>query len=64
MIDLDSIIHVAPDQVSSDFPDGIAILSLQSGGYYGLDGAGCRVWNLVQHPITVRELKERTRRRV
>ncbi len=37
---------------------GAAILDLKSGIYYGLDLVGVRIWNLVQWPRTLSELRD------
>jgi hypothetical protein len=55
----ESIIVASSQQVSGDLLDGeVAILNLPDGVYYGLNDVGGRVWNLIQQPITVRELNE------
>ena len=46
------------DQVSSDLGEEIAILDLKEGVYYGLDEVGARVWELIQTPITVGEIRD------
>jgi hypothetical protein len=48
----------AQDQVSCDLDGEAAILNLASGVYYGLDATGARVWNLVQTPRTVNEIRD------
>jgi hypothetical protein len=55
-ISLDSIISVAPDQVSCELDGEAAILNLASGAYHGLDPIGATVWNLIASPIAVREI--------
>ena len=53
-----SIVAVSKDQVSSDLGEGeVAILNLRGGTYYGLDAVGARIWNLLQEPKTVREIR-------
>jgi hypothetical protein len=54
----DSTVHVAKDQVSCDLGGESAILNLSNGVYYGLDPLGARIWELVQRPRTVRQVKE------
>jgi hypothetical protein len=55
-ISLDSTVVAAEGQVSSEIGDEVAILDLKAGTYYGLDGVGARVWELVQEPQSVREI--------
>jgi hypothetical protein len=53
-----SIVAVSKEQVSSDLGEGeVAILNLRGGTYYGLDAVGARIWNLLQEPKTVREIR-------
>jgi len=53
----DSIVVAATDQVSSDLGGEVAILELTSGVYYGLNEVGARVWELVQEPVAVSEVR-------
>jgi hypothetical protein len=46
------------DQVSCKLGVEAAILNLKNGTYYGLDPVGARVWDLVQEPRTVSDLRE------
>jgi Coenzyme PQQ synthesis protein D (PqqD) len=53
-----SIVTVSKDQVSSDLGEGeVAILNLRDGTYYGLDAVGVRIWNLIQEPKTIGEIR-------
>ena len=58
MISLNSAVVVAKDQVSSDLGGEVAILNLKSGVYYGLDAVGARIWELIQGPRTVDEIRD------
>jgi len=53
-----SIVVAAEDQVSSDLGGEMAILDLRVGVYYGLDEVGARVWQLIQEPRPVREVRD------
>ncbi len=58
-IDLNSVIVAASDQVSSELQEGdTAILNLKDGVYYGLNSVGSRIWNLIQTPKSVADLRE------
>jgi hypothetical protein len=48
----------ASDQVACDLGGQTAILNLASGVYYGLDATGTFVWNLIDRPRTVDDLRE------
>jgi hypothetical protein len=53
-----SIVVAAEDQVSSDLGREVAILDLKAGVYYGLDTVGARIWNLIQEPRMVSEVRD------
>ena len=57
MIDSTAILVAAPDQVSCDIGNQMAILNLKSGIYYGLDSVGSRVWELLQTPRAAGEIE-------
>jgi Coenzyme PQQ synthesis protein D (PqqD) len=46
----------ARDQVSAEVEGESVILNLADGVYYGLDGVGARVWELLRQPRTLEEL--------
>jgi len=52
------MIQVAKDQVSCNLAGESAILNIKSGVYYGLDSVGARIWELVQQPRSVNEVRE------
>lgn len=58
MLNSESRIVKAENQVSSDLGGEAVILSLHDGMYYGLDAVGARVWSLVQQPRKVAELRD------
>jgi len=45
------------DQVSSDLAGEAVILDLKSGVYYGLNSVGASIWNLIQEPRTINEVR-------
>ena len=54
----DSVVVAAPDQVSSELAGEVVILNLKAGAYHGLDATGARVWQLVQQPRRVAEIRD------
>lgn len=58
MITTRSTIVVARDQVFSNLDEEVAILGLKKGVYYGLNPVGARIWNLIQEPRTVAEVRD------
>lgn len=53
-----SVVAVSTEQISSDLGGEAVILNLKSGVYFGLNEVGVTVWNLIQEPHTVSEIKE------
>ena len=51
-------IVASQEQLSCNFGPGAAILNLKNGIYYGLDPVGARVWNLLQQPRSVAEIRD------
>jgi ornithine carbamoyltransferase len=58
MIALHSKVVAATNQVSSDLGGETAILNLKNSVYYGLDAVGTRIWELMQEPRTVNEIRD------
>ena len=57
-LSVDSIVVVAKEQVSSELAGEVVILDLKAGKYHGLDATGARVWELIQQPRKVAEIKD------
>ena len=53
-----SIVVVTKDQVSCDLSGEAAILNLKSGVYFGLNTVGASIWELIQEPRTVKEIRD------
>ena len=58
-VTLDSTVVALKDALSSDVGGETVILHFSAGTYFGLDEVGTRVWQLVQQPCTVREIRDR-----
>lgn len=48
----------AKDQISSDLGQEVVILNLRTGVYHGLNAVGARIWNLLQEPRIVNDIKD------
>ncbi|HWP41852.1 MAG TPA: PqqD family peptide modification chaperone [Blastocatellia bacterium] len=57
-VSLKSIVVASPDQISSDLAEEVIILDLKSGMYYGLDPVGAMIWDLLQSPRSVEEIRD------
>jgi hypothetical protein len=55
---LQSVVTLAPNQLSSELAGGAVILNLADGTYYGLDAVGAAVWRMLDRPRTVAELRD------
>ena len=53
-----SVVVASKDQFSCPLGDDAIILDLKAGLYFSLDNVGALVWQLVQQPKSVRELRE------
>jgi hypothetical protein len=53
-----SAVVASTDQVSSNLVDEVVILNRKSGVYYGLNDVGVFLWNLIQEPKTVNEIRD------
>ena len=53
-----SIVVAAKEQVSCNLAEEAVILNLKAGVYYGLNPVGARIWNLIQEPRTVDEIRD------
>ena len=56
VISPEAVVIAARDQVSADLEGEAVILGLADGVYYGLDGVGARIWELLAQPRTAAEL--------
>ncbi|HEX6747381.1 MAG TPA: PqqD family protein [Longimicrobium sp.] len=54
----ETVLVAARDQVSAEVEGEAVILNLADGVYYGLDGVGARVWELLRRPRSVAELRD------
>ncbi len=53
-----SVVVAAGEQVSCELAGEQVILSLKNGVYYGLDPVGTFIWNLIQGPTRVFEVRD------
>lgn len=56
---MSSVVAAAPDQLSSNLGGEVVILNIADGVYYGLGPVGARIWELIQEPIAVAEIRDR-----
>lgn len=57
-ISLHSVIVATKHQVSCALGDESAILNMENSVYYGMNTVGTRVWNLLQQPRSILEIRD------
>ena len=57
-IDAQTVVAAASQQVSSEVGGETVVLELERGVYYGLQGVGPRVWELLREPGTVASIRD------
>jgi hypothetical protein len=57
-VSVDSTVVATTEQISAHFTDSVVILGLRVGSYYSLDEVGAFVWNLVQEPHKVSDVRD------
>jgi hypothetical protein len=55
-LSLDSAVTRSTEQVSADLSSEVVILGLRDSVYYGADGPGARIWQLLERPIAVQRI--------
>ena len=56
MIPADAVVVASDQQLSTTLAGEVIILGLDDSVYYGLSGAGARIWELLQSPRTIGEI--------
>ena len=54
--DHDSV-SATKDAVACEFGDGLALLNLKSNVYYSLNGVGAFIWDLIQEPRSIVDIR-------
>jgi hypothetical protein len=55
---MSSIVSASRQQVSSELAGEVVILNLNAGIYHGLDATGTRIWQLIQSPMKVSDVRD------
>lgn len=58
MIANHSVVVATKEQTFSELDDETVILHLKSGVYYGLNAVGTTIWNLIQQPRVIAEIRD------
>lgn len=57
-LSMDSFVSAVGGQLAADLDGETVILHVESGTYYGLSAVGSRIWELIQEPRRVREVRD------
>ena len=57
-ISIDAVIVASQEHVSAELDGESVILSLKNDTYYGLDPLGAHIWELIQKPRQVTEVRD------
>lgn len=57
-LDPRSVVVASKDQLASDIGGETVILGLTAGRYYGVDAVGARIWQLIQTPTRIADVRE------
>ncbi|MCU4743573.1 PqqD family peptide modification chaperone [Halobacteria archaeon AArc-m2/3/4] len=55
----EAIVVADGDLLTTELDDEMVILDGDAGTYYGLNEVGCRIWELIQEPRTVADVRHR-----
>lgn len=55
-IGFDTVVAQATGLVAVDMDGEKVMLNIEKGKYYGLDGIGSRIWELIEKPHTIQEM--------
>ncbi|OAI49627.1 thymidylate synthase [Planctomycetaceae bacterium SCGC AG-212-F19] len=58
MIGESTIVVAAKEQISANLDGEVVLLNLATGTYHGLNGVGSRIWQMVQDPRTVSDVRD------
>lgn len=51
------LVSATKDAVACEFGDGLALLNLKSNVYYSLNGVGAFIWDLIQEPKSIADIR-------
>jgi hypothetical protein len=60
IVDIDTKVVAAQRPVSSDVGGQTVILGVETGKYYSLNEIGSRIWDFLQQPRTIGEIRDLT----
>jgi hypothetical protein len=55
----DTTVRAVENQISTEIEGELVVLQLEEGEYFGLDGVGPRIWELLQESRTVGDIEDR-----
>jgi hypothetical protein len=55
---LDTVVEASREHLASELPDETIILHLPRSAYFGIDGVGRYIWDLIKHPTKIRSVRD------
>jgi hypothetical protein len=52
-----SVVKRSPNHVATDMAGETVVLDMKSGMYYGMDSVASSIWNLIEEPKTLQEIR-------
>lgn len=47
-----------PDLIFTEMGDELVMMSIEQDAYFGLSGAGCKIWELIENPLSLGEIAQ------
>ncbi len=51
-----TLVTQGDEQIATELNNTVVMMSAEQGKYYGLDGVGSRIWNLLEQPRRIMEV--------
>ena len=55
-IEMTTLVTQGDKQIATELNNTVVMMSVEQGKYYGLDGVGSRIWNLLEQPHRIMEV--------
>lgn len=55
-IEPETVLQRKPDLLYNEIDGEVVMLSIENSEYYGMDKVGSRIWDLIEKPITLKQL--------
>lgn len=52
----ETVVKRNPEMITNEVDGELVMMSIENGEYYGLDEIGSRIWELIETPLSLKEL--------